>query len=78
MKAAVVGGGVIGAGWAGRLVENGVDVKVFDPHPEAERRLQEVLDERRARVGAAHDGPPRPRRRAPSCPRSRRPSTTRT
>ncbi len=44
MKAAVVGGGVIGAGWAGRLVENGVDVNVYDPHPEAERRLQEVLD----------------------------------
>ncbi len=44
MKAAVVGGGVIGAGWAGRLVENGVDVEVYDPHPEAERRLSEVLE----------------------------------
>ncbi len=49
MKAAVVGGGVIGAGWAGRLVENGVDVNVYDPHPEAERRLQEVLETRSAR-----------------------------
>ena len=43
MKAAVVGGGVIGAGWAGRLVENGVDVHVYDPHPDTERRLHEVL-----------------------------------
>ena len=26
MRVALVGGGVIGGGWAGRLVENGVDV----------------------------------------------------
>lgn len=44
MHVAVVGGGVIGGGWAGRLVENGVDVVVFDPHPEAERRVREVLE----------------------------------
>ncbi|MGH3065145.1 MAG: carnitine 3-dehydrogenase [Gaiellaceae bacterium] len=44
MPVALVGGGVIGGGWAGRLVENGVDVIVFDPHPEAERRVREVLE----------------------------------
>lgn len=44
MRAALVGGGVIGGGWAGRLVENGVDVVVHDPNPEAERRVQEMLD----------------------------------
>ncbi|MFN0154064.1 MAG: carnitine 3-dehydrogenase [Gaiella sp.] len=43
MKVALVGGGVIGGGWAGRFVENGVDVTVFDPHPDAERRLREML-----------------------------------
>ena len=43
MTVALVGGGVIGGGWAGRLVENGVDVVVFDPHPQAERRVREVL-----------------------------------
>jgi len=43
-RVALVGGGVIGGGWAGRLVENGIDVVVHDPHPEAPRRLQEVLD----------------------------------
>jgi carnitine 3-dehydrogenase len=43
MHAALVGGGVIGGGWAGRLVENGVDVLIFDPHPDAERRVNEVL-----------------------------------
>jgi carnitine 3-dehydrogenase / betainyl-CoA thioesterase len=44
MKVALVGGGVIGGGWAGRLVENGFDAVVYDPHPEAERRVREVLE----------------------------------
>lgn len=41
--AALIGGGVIGGGWAARLIENGVNVRVFDPDPEAERKLNEVL-----------------------------------
>ena len=44
MRVALVGGGVIGGGWAGRLVENGLDVVVFDPHPDAGRRVREVLE----------------------------------
>ena len=43
-RVALVGAGVIGGGWAGRLVETGHDVVVHDPHPEAERRLGEMLD----------------------------------
>lgn len=43
-KAAALGGGVIGAGWVARLLENGIDVAVYDPAPEAERRMQAVLD----------------------------------
>jgi carnitine 3-dehydrogenase len=43
-RVALVGAGVIGGGWAGRLVENGLDVVVHDPHPEAPRRLQAMLD----------------------------------
>ena len=43
MRVALIGGGVIGGGWAGRLVENGVDVVVYDPHPDAERRVRDVL-----------------------------------
>ena len=42
-NAAVVGCGVIGAGWASRLLLNGVDVAVSDPSPEAENILTEVL-----------------------------------
>ena len=39
----LVGGGVIGAGWAARLVLNGIDVTLFDPDPEAERKVGQVL-----------------------------------
>ena len=36
-KAAIIGGGVIGGGWAARLMLNGIDVSVFDPSAEAEQ-----------------------------------------
>jgi carnitine 3-dehydrogenase len=41
--AAVIGGGVIGGGWAARFVLNGWDVQVFDPDPQAERKIGEVM-----------------------------------
>ena len=41
--AAIIGGGVIGAGWLARFLLNGWDVKVFDPDPEARRKVEEVL-----------------------------------
>jgi len=40
---AAIGGGVIGAGWIARFLLNGHDVKVFDPNPQAERIVGEVL-----------------------------------
>ena len=43
-RAACIGGGVIGSGWAARFVLNGIDVSVFDPDPETERKAGEVLD----------------------------------
>lgn len=43
-KAACIGGGVIGGGWIARFALNGTDVAVHDPHPEACRIVQEVLD----------------------------------
>ena len=42
-KVALIGGGVIGAGWAARLIENGIDVVMCDPDPEVERKVGEVL-----------------------------------
>ncbi|MEP4199029.1 MAG: carnitine 3-dehydrogenase [Aliishimia sp.] len=45
--AAIIGGGVIGGGWAARFLLNGWDVQVFDPDPEAARKIGEVLDNAR-------------------------------
>lgn len=46
----LIGGGVIGAGWAARFVLNGIDVVVYDLDAQAERKLNEVLaNARRAR-----------------------------
>ena len=43
----ILGGGVIGGGWAARFLLNGVDVKMYDPDPEAPRKVGEVLDNAR-------------------------------
>ena len=43
-RAACIGGGVIGSGWAARFVLNGVDTAVHDPDPETARKTGEVLD----------------------------------
>src|SRR5215218_8969688 len=44
---ALLGGGVIGGGWAARFLLNGADVRVFDPDPDAPRKLSEVLENAR-------------------------------
>jgi len=44
--AAIIGGGVIGGGWAARFLLMGWDVRVFDPDPQAQPR------ERAGAVGA--------------------------
>ena len=43
----LVGGGVIGAGWAARFLLNGHDCAVFDPDPDLARKLEAVLDHAR-------------------------------
>ncbi|MGB1034410.1 MAG: carnitine 3-dehydrogenase, partial [Primorskyibacter sp.] len=45
--AAIIGGGVIGGGWAARFLLNGWDVQIFDPDPDAPRKMGEVLDNAR-------------------------------
>ncbi len=39
MKVAIIGGGVIGGGWASRFLLNGYDVKVFDPDKKPRENL---------------------------------------
>ena len=46
--AAIIGGGVIGGGWAARFLLNGWTVHIFDPDPDARRKIGEVLDNARA------------------------------
>jgi carnitine 3-dehydrogenase len=54
-KAAIIGGGVIGGGWAARFLLNGWDVAVFDPDPEAERKVGEVLANARHALPGLYD-----------------------
>ncbi|MEL6217515.1 MAG: carnitine 3-dehydrogenase [Pseudomonadota bacterium] len=58
-QAAIIGGGVIGGGWLARLTENGVPVRIFDPDPEAPRKLAAVL-EAAERAAAKLTAAPRP------------------
>ncbi len=43
-QVAVVGAGVIGAGWAARFLENGISVALYDPAPDARDKVRAVLD----------------------------------
>ncbi len=53
--AAILGGGVIGGGWAARFLLMGWDVRVFDPDPEAERKIGAVLDNARRSMPSLAD-----------------------
>ena len=52
---AIIGGGVIGGGWAARFLLNGWDVRVFDPDPEAARKIGAVLDNARHALPMLYD-----------------------
>ncbi|HEX5016124.1 MAG TPA: 3-hydroxyacyl-CoA dehydrogenase NAD-binding domain-containing protein, partial [Actinomycetes bacterium] len=53
----LLGGGVIGGGWAARFLLNGVNVKLFDPDPEAERKVDEMLANASRAWGQLTDAP---------------------
>ncbi|MEY8799231.1 carnitine 3-dehydrogenase [Leisingera sp. XS_AS12] len=53
--AAIIGGGVIGGGWAARFLLNGWNVRVFDPDPDAERKIGEVLANARRSLPSLYD-----------------------
>jgi carnitine 3-dehydrogenase len=59
-RVGLIGGGVIGAGWAARFLLNGHDVAIFDPDPELGRKLDAVLgNARRAQAQLFPDLSPR-------------------
>ncbi len=53
--AAIIGTGVIGAGWAARFLLNGWDVRLFDPDPEAPRKTRAVLENARHALPMLYD-----------------------
>jgi len=57
VKAAIIGGGVIGGGWAARFLLNGWDVDIFDPDREAARKIDAILENARASLPALSDLP---------------------
>jgi carnitine 3-dehydrogenase len=67
--AACVGGGVIGGGWIARLLLAGVDVNAFDPHPEAQRVVGEVIANAEQAYGMLTKAPLPPRGRLTFCER---------
>ncbi len=53
--AAIIGGGVIGGGWAARFLLNGWNVNIYDPDPEAERKISEILGNARYALPMLYD-----------------------
>ena len=55
--AAVIGGGVIGAGWAARFLLHGWDVCVFDPDPNVPEQLTQTLEHANVFVPQLYEQP---------------------
>ncbi len=53
--ASIIGGGVIGGAWAARFLLNGWDVRLYDPDPESERKIGEVLANARRALPMLYD-----------------------
>ena len=47
----LLGGGVIGGGWAARFLLSGLDVRLYDPDPDAPRKVDEILANARRAYG---------------------------
>ncbi len=57
MKAAVIGAGVVGAGWAARFALHGWEVRVYDPMPKAEPYVRGVVRAARSCLRELYDCP---------------------
>ena len=54
---AVIGGGVIGGGWVARCLLNGINVNLYDPDPNAPRKIEAIMVNARLAFGNLFDGP---------------------
>ncbi len=52
---AIIGGGVIGGGWAARFLLNGHDVTIFDPASDAETKINAVIKNAKHSLPALYD-----------------------
>ena len=59
-RVALLGAGVIGAGWAARFAVNGIGVRVYDPDPRAPARLRETLEDAKRAYARLTLAPPVP------------------
>jgi carnitine 3-dehydrogenase len=66
-KAACIGGGVIGGAWAARFVLAGIDTTMFDPHPEAQRIIGEVMANAERAYGLLTSAPLPPKGKLTFC-----------
>jgi carnitine 3-dehydrogenase len=55
-RVGLVGGGVIGGGWAARFLLNGHDVAIYDPDPDLARKLEATLANARRAYAALFPG----------------------
>ena len=55
MQFAVIGAGVIGAGWVARFLLMGFDVKIFDPDPNAQKIIEQTLANARRSMPGLYD-----------------------
>lgn len=55
-RVGIVGGGVIGAAWTARFLLNGIDVAVYDPDPEVERKTIAVIANASRALARLHGG----------------------
>jgi len=62
-RVALLGGGVIGAGWAARMLLHGIDVCVFDPSARIEARMNAVIENAARAWRKMTLAPPAPRGR---------------
>ena len=56
-RVAIIGGGVIGAGWTARLALNGVETRVYDPDSDAPRKVGETMQNAAAAIGKLTSAP---------------------
>ena len=59
-RVALIGAGLIGAGWAARFAVNGIDVRIHDPDPRAPARVDEVMEDAKRAYARLTLAPPVP------------------